>query len=122
MKLNDMTMYLLGEYLIDSAINLQEFYDDAMELIRGAADEKEIEFDEYYRKRWENSADTILSFDEMYFSDPDKRDLYVYLSAQVDEDIFSYLDYVWSNFYHKKLTVEILKTKVKELIQKGTKF
>ena len=40
MKLNDMTMYLLGEYLIDSADNLQEFYDDSMELIRGVAEEK----------------------------------------------------------------------------------
>lgn len=122
MKLNDMAMYLLGEYLIDSAHELDEFYNDSMELLRGVANEKKIEFDEYYNTRWANSADTIVDFNELYFDDPDKRDLYVLLSAQVDVDIFSYLEYVWSNYYHEKLTMAIVKSKAEELISKGTKF
>lgn len=122
MNLNDMTMYLLGEYLIDSADDLNEFYSDSMELLRGVADEKEIEFDEYYRTKWGNSADTLVSFDEIYFSDSDKRDLYVFLSAQVDDDIYTYLDYVWNSVYHEKLSNEILKDKVQDIIKKGVKF
>lgn len=122
MNLNDMTMYLLGEYLIDSADDLNEFYSDSMELLRGVADEKEIEFDEYFRTKWENSADTLVSFDEIYFSDSDKRDLYVFLSAQVDDDIYTYLDYVWNSVYHEKLSNEILKDKVQDIIKKGVKF
>lgn len=58
-----------------------------MELLRGVANEKKIEFDEYYHTRWENSADTIVNFNEMYFNDTDKRDIYILLSAQVDVDI-----------------------------------
>lgn len=115
-------MYLLGEYLIDSVQEPDEFYNDSMELLRGVANEKKIEFDEYYHTRWKNSADTIVNFNELYFADIDKRDLYVLLSAQVDGDIFSYLEYVWRNFYHEKLTIAILKAKVEELISKGTKF
>ncbi|CAA7392550.1 hypothetical protein [Chryseobacterium fistulae] len=122
MNLNDMTMYLLGEYLIDSADDLNEFYSDSMELLRGVADEKEIEFDEYYRTKWGNSADTLISFDEIYFSDSDKRDLYVFLSAQVDDDIYTYLDYVWNSVYHEKLSNEILKEKVQDIVKKGVKF
>lgn len=122
MNLNDMTMYLLGEYLIDSADDLNEFYSDSMELLRGVADEKEIEFDEYYRTKWANSADTLVCFDEIYFSDSDKRDLYVFLSAQVDDDIYTYLDYVWNSIYHEKLSNEILKDKIQDIIKKGVKF
>lgn len=117
-----MTMYLLGEYLIDSANNLEEFYNDAMELIRGTADEKEIEFDEYFRTRWKDSADTIVSFNELYFSDTDRRDLYVFLSAQVDDDIFEYLSYVWNIVNKENITPEILKDQVQKLINKGIRF
>lgn len=117
-----MTMYLLGEYLIDSADNLQEFYDDSMELIRGVAEEKEIEFDEYFRTRWKDSADTIVSFDELYFENIDRRDLYVFLSAQVDNDIFEYLSYVWNIVNKENLSSEILKDQVQKLINKGTRF
>ena len=122
MTLNEMTMYLLGEYLIDSADNLEEFYNDSIELIRGTADEKEIEFDEYFRTRWKDSADTIVSFDELYFSDTDRRDLYVFLSAQVDDEIFEYLSYVWKIIHKEDLSTEILKEQVKKMINKGTRF
>jgi len=110
MKLNDMTMYLLGEYLIDSADNLNEFYHDSMELLRGVANEKKIEFDEYYKTRWEKSADTIVNFNEVYFS------------AQVDDDLFEYLNCVWNIINKENLSAEILKERVQILISKERDF
>lgn len=63
MDLQKSTKFLIEEYLKDSASTSDDFYNDSMELLRGVADEKEIEFDEYYRTRWKDSADTIVSFD-----------------------------------------------------------
>lgn len=122
MNLNEMAMNLLQEYLRNSLTNPQQFYDDAMELLRGIAIEKNIEFDDYFQTRWEKSAETIINFDEKYFADPKKRDLYAILSAQIDEEIFKYLNFVWNNYYHEKLTLEILKNKENELLKMGIKF
>lgn len=88
MKLNDIAMHLLGEYLIDSVHELDEFYNDSMELLRGVANEKKIEFDEYYHTRWVNSADTIVNFNELYFDDTDKR-IYTYYYQLKLMSIFS---------------------------------
>jgi len=93
-----------------------------MELLRGVADEKEIEFDEYYRTRWKDSVDTIVSFDEVYFSDPDKRDLYVFLSSKVDDEIFDSLNYLWEKHYNQTLTNKILDNEIQKLLDKGTRF
>jgi hypothetical protein len=58
----------------------------------------------------------------MYFSDTDRRDLYVFLSVQVDDDLFAYLEYVLNNYNDEKLTLEIVKNKVEELIKKELVF
>nr|WP_315026116.1 hypothetical protein [uncultured Chryseobacterium sp.] len=113
---------LLGNYIEEDPDDLENFYDDAMNLIRGAAADKNISFDGYFRERWEISADTIFEFDEDYFEDPDRRDLYVFLSVLVDDEIFDYLDYVWHHVFHQELTKEIIELKIKELIEKGVRF
>lgn len=113
---------LLGNYIEEDPDDMQNFYEDSMNLIRGAAADKNIEFDGYFRERWEISADTIFEFDEEYFEDVDRRDLYVLLSALVDKDIFDYLDYVWHHVYNVKLSEEIITEKIDKLKEKGIKF
>ena len=112
----------LANYIEDDPDDLVNFYDDGMGLIRGAAADKNIEFDGYFRERWEMSADTIFEFDEEYFEDEDRRDLYVFLSALVDEEIFAYLHYVWHHVFHQELTEDIVETKILELKEKGVAF
>lgn len=98
-------------------------YGESMDLLRGCAVEKDIEFDGYYHQRWVDFADTIVNFDEEYFDDPDRRDLYVYLSAMVDEEIFSFLNQVYFFYEHKDITKEIIQDKIDHLTKiKGVKF
>ena len=113
---------LLSNYIEDDPDNMVGFYDDAMNLIRGAAADKNIEFDGYFKERWEISADTIIDFDEDYFEDEDRRDLYVFLSALVDEEIFAYLHYVWHHVFHQELTEDIVERRILELKEKGASF
>lgn len=94
-----------------------------MDLIRSCADEKDIEFDGYFKQRWKDSADTIVSFDEEYFDDPDRTELYVFLSAMVDEEIFSFLNQVYFFYEHRDLTKEIVQDKIEYLTKiKGVRF
>lgn len=113
---------LLGNYIEEDPNDMEDFYNDAMNLIRGAAADKNIEFDGYFRERWEISADTVFEFDEDYFEDEDRRDLYVFLSALIDEDVFAYLHYVWHHVYQVDLTEEIIHENIKKLKEKGVKF
>ncbi|QOW10287.1 hypothetical protein Q73A0000_07855 [Kaistella flava (ex Peng et al. 2021)] len=102
---------------------LDDLYSESMKLIRICADEKNIQFDGYFRERWEQSADTIINFDEEYFEDADKRDLHVFLSAMVDDEIFGFLKYVFKILEHKQITREFVEEKIKYLTKvKGIKF
>lgn len=98
-------------------------YAESMDLIRSCADEKGIEFDGYFKQRWKESADTIINFDEEYFDDPDRIELYVYLSAMVDEKIFSFLNQVYYFYEHKDITKELVQDKIEYLTKiKGVRF
>ena len=98
-------------------------YAESMDLIRSCADEKGIEFDGYFKQRWKDSADTIVSFYEEYFDDPDRTELYVFLSAMVDEEIFSFLNQVYYFYEHKDITKELVQDKIEYLTKiKGVRF
>lgn len=90
-------------------------YPESMDLIRSCAVEKNIEFDGYFHQRWKESADTIINFDEEYFDDPDKIELYVFLSASVDEEIFEFLQVVYQNIFKLDLTREMILEKIEFL-------
>ena len=52
---------------------------------------KGIEFNGYFLERWEDAADTIVNFDEDYFENMDRINLYVFLSALYDNEAHDYL-------------------------------
>ena len=98
-------------------------YDDAMQVIRSFGIEKEIEFDGYFKQRWEDSANTIINFDEDYFDDDDRTELYVLLCALVDEDIFQSLHYTYHVLLVQDLTKEMIQQKIDFLTkEKGVRF
>lgn len=113
---------LLANYIEEDPEDLDNFYDDSMNLIRGVAADKNIEFNGYFRERWEISADTIFEFDEDYFEDQDRRNLYVFLSALVDREIFEYLHYVWHHVHDEELTGVIIENRIEQLKEKGVRF
>ena len=45
----------------------------------------------YFQERWEDAADTIVNFDEDYFENMDRINLYVFLSALYDNEAHDYL-------------------------------
>ena len=102
----------------------EEFlYAECMDLIRSCADEKGIEFDGYFKQRWRESADTIIHFDEDYFDDQDRIELYAYLSALVDDEIFGFLNRVLLTWQREPITREFVEQKVLYLTkEKGVKF
>lgn len=100
-----------------------QIYNQAMDLIKSCADEKGIEFDGYFSQRWKDSAHTIVSFDEEYFDNPDRIELYVHLSAMIDEQIFGFLNEVYDFFEQKPITRQIIQDKVHYLTKiKGVTF
>ena len=129
-QLTDAEMFDInfGHILEDFGGNKEDVHRDAMELIRDAAMQKNIEFDGYFTEGWKESADTIVNFDEDYFDDPDKRDLYVYLSAMVDDEIFGFVNQYHraieqSGFDRVDLTKEELQKRIDHLTkEKGVRF
>ena len=111
---------LFAEILQDP---IDDQYAESMDLIRSCAVEKNIEFDGYFHQRWKESADTIVNFDEEYFDDPDKIELYVFLAASVDEEIFEFLQIVYQTIFKLDLTREMIQEKIEFLTQeKGVRF
>ena len=113
-------IYHLSDILQDGG---DEAYEDAMGLLRTCADEKDIEFDGYFNQRWVDSANTIINFEEEYFDDLQKIELYVYLSAAVDREIYFFLEYVQERLFKVELTPELVKEKIEYLTKvKGVRF
>lgn len=73
---------------IDDPTDIESYLRDAFGLIHGEAQDKGIEFNRYFNTKWNESADTIFDFNEPYFANIDRRNLYVYKSAEVDPEIF----------------------------------
>lgn len=111
---------LLGHIMENPDDNM---YQDAMDVLRTCADEKEIEFDGYFKERWKDSADTIVNFDEEYFDDPDKTELYVFLSALADDEIYNLLHYTYNALFAEKISKDFVQEKIDYLTkEKGVRF
>ena len=100
-----------------------QVYEEAMRLLRSCADEKDIEFDGYFNQRWIDSADNIINFDEEYFDDLKRIELYVYLSAAVDREIYFFLEHLHDELFNAELTPQLVKDKIEYLTkEKGVRF
>lgn len=79
-------------------------------------------------QRWKDSADTMIDFDENYFKDPKRRELYVYLSAMVDNIILDFLNHTYdsldpSGMARIPLTKDVIQSRIDFLKKvKGVRF
>jgi len=113
---------LILEYLENEPNSIEFFLNDCMDLLHGLAQEKKIEFDGYFQERWEDSAATIVDFDEDYFEDRCRKNLYVFLSALCDDEIFELLEFSYKTCDEKPLTKLDIEQEVRKLIKNGTRF
>jgi len=98
------------------------FFENAIGLLQYAAVQKNIEFDGYFRTKWEIAADHPMTFDEEYFENEYRSELYVYLAAEADSEIFDYLKYAYDLVHDEKLTTDILHKEIYLLKDQGVRF
>lgn len=72
-------------------LNIDYYLEGVFGLLHEEATNRGIEFDGYFSSKWIKSANTIINFDDEYFSNIDRRNLYVYKAAEVDSEIFELL-------------------------------
>ncbi|WP_073336954.1 hypothetical protein [Chryseobacterium carnipullorum] len=116
------TEQVIMNITMDMAEDPEGVYNDVMELIREEAIEKEIEYDGYYRIKWEEEAENVMTFDKDYFENKDRRDLYIFKSALDDKEIFHLLHYIWNLAKGEDLNENILHREIYTLQEKGVKF
>lgn len=81
--------------LEDDSNDLEGYLRDVFGLLHDEATKRNIEFNGYFQTKWEESSNTITNFDEEYFADMDRRNLYVYKSAYLNSDILELLQYAY---------------------------
>ena len=113
---------LFKDYWANEPLEVTSYLNDCMDLLHGFAQEKGIEFDGYFQERWEDAADTIVNFDEDYFENRDRKNLYVFLSALYDDEVFDYLQGAYAIAHLEAPTQEWVKLQVDGLIAKGVRF
>lgn len=107
---------------IDDPEDIDGYLRDAFGLIHGEAQERGIEFDGYFNTKWKESADTIGDFDEAYFADVDRRNLYVWKAAEVNPEIFALLQQAYEIAHLQVPTMNDIHQQIFELEEKGVKF
>lgn len=121
MDLHEETMLVLQDMAEDPE-NLSELYEDLVSFIQYQANEKKIEFDGFFRTKWEIEVEHPMTFDEEYFENENRSELYVYLAAENDKEVFSWLEYAWNLTHDEKLTENILHREIYLLKEKGVSF
>lgn len=121
MDLNKETMTVLKD-MADDFESRPELYEDMVGFIQYQANEKKIEFDGFFRTKWEIAAEHPMTFDEKYFEDENRSELYVYLAAEKDPEVYSWLEYAWNLTHEEKLTQNILHREIYHLKEKGVSF
>ncbi|WP_426473459.1 hypothetical protein [Chryseobacterium balustinum] len=97
-------------------------FENAIGLLQYAAVQKNIEFDGYFRTKWEIEAEHPMTFDDEYFENENRSELYVYLAAEANQEIYECLEYAWNVTHEEKLTENILHREIYLLKEKGVSF
>lgn len=116
------TFTLLYEAAEEYAGEPTLLFENAIGLLQYAAVQKNIEFDGYFRTKWEIEAEHPMTFDNEYFEDENRSELYVYLAAEADHEIYECLEYVYNLTHDEKLSKNILHKEIYELKEKGVSF
>lgn len=121
MDIRDETFQILFN-LVEEDADSPELYHTLISFIQYQANEKNLEFDGYFRTKWQIAADHPMSFDFSYFENENRSDLYVYLCALVDKDVFDWLEYAYNLTHDEKLSENILHREIYFLREQGIIF
>lgn len=113
---------ILENLAMDAPDDIVDFYETSIGVIQSEVVDRKIEFDGYFRSKWEIESNNLMSFDSEYFENKERQELYVFLAALLDKDIFNYLHYVWKLAKSEELTEKILNREIYLLNEKGVKF
>jgi hypothetical protein len=116
------TFTLLREIREKYEINPDQLYDHAVELLQYAAVQKNIEFDGYFRTKWEIEEDHPMTFGEEYFENENRSELYVYLAADANKEIYKCLEYAYNLTHKIKLSKKVLYQEIQSLKDRGITF
>lgn len=98
--------------LEDDPEDIESYLRDVFGLLHDEATKRNIEFDGYFQTKWEESSNTISDFDEDYFEDIDRRNLYVYKSAEANPDVFELLQFAYSIASLTPPTIDDIKNEI----------
>jgi hypothetical protein len=101
---------------------LLELYENGIGVIQYFAVEKKIEFDGYFLRKWEIEAEHPMSFNEEYFENENRNELFIFLAAEADIEIYECLEYLYSHTHAESLSKHLLYKKIYELREQGVKF
>lgn len=116
------TFTLLHEIAKEYQSNAENLFDEAIALLQYAAVQKNIEFDGYFRTKWEIEEDHPMTFGDEYFENENRSELYVYLAADADDEIYEGLEYIYNLTHPQKLSKDVLHQEIYSLKEKGVTF
>lgn len=111
--------------LKDLASNIHEepnIYGSMIGFIQYQASAKGIQFDDYFRTKWEIEAEHPMTFDDQYFEDENRSELYVYLASEIDNEVFSWVEFAWNVTHDEIFSKKILHREIYLLKEMGIKF
>ena len=94
----------------------------ALRILQYAAVQKNIEFDGYFRTKWEIEEDHPMTFGDEYFENENRSELYVYLAADTNEEIYEGLEFAYNLTHQQKLSKELLHQEINSLREQGITF
>lgn len=83
---------------------------------------KGIEFDGYFRTKWEFEAEHPLTFDAKYFENQKRCELYIYLAALSDKEVYSWVEYAFNLTHQETLTENVLHREIYNIQETGIKL
>lgn len=107
----------------DSPYSREAVFNGASWILQEYAESKKIEYVGYFRTKFEKNREFSQIGSHPYLDlMKEKRNLYVFMSAQDDQDVFVCLKYVYDKTHDEGLTPEVLKKEIFEVNQWGIIF
>lgn len=107
----------------DSIYSRQSVFNNASWILQEFAEAKKIEYLGYFRTKFEKNSEFLRIQSHPFLDDQtEKRNLYVFMSAQDDPEIFECLSYVYNITHDEVLTENVLKKEILNINRWGIIF
>lgn len=98
-------------------------FNNASWILQEFAEEKKMEYVGYFRTKYEKNAEFLrIQTHPFLDSQTEKRNLYVFMSAQDDQEIFECLEYVYNITHDEALNENVLKKEILNINRWGIIF